>query len=433
MRRIMTGMAMAVLAAAALAGCGIGDDNSQKDSQKKVETPAALTGSITFQTWALKNDKFSPYFEKLISDFQTAHPGTKINWIDQPGDGYATKVTGQVTSGSLPDVVNLPPDVAHAVAKTGDLLDLAKNVPNLSTDYVQSAVKAYTYTDIGSGASSFGFPWYLGTDVNYWNKAMMAKAGLDAAKPPKTFDELVSQAKVMHDKSGGKDFLMSRPLGLPDIVNSGTPLMNADGSKFVFNTPKAAAVLDKYTDAFKKGYLPKNVLTGEYEGNSTLFTKQQVAWTTGAGNYIITMKQTNPSLAGKIVPSPALDTPPLYVQGLSVASKSKNLPLALAFAQFATNNDNQVAFIKLAEGFLPGSAASATDPMYSKTDGTPQGDASFFAYQSLKTAVNFTPPVWTDAMNTYLNQQIALAMNGKETADKALTNAVSKANQLLAQ
>jgi multiple sugar transport system substrate-binding protein len=432
MRRITAVSALAAAAVVALAGCGVGS-GSTGDSQQVVSTNAALSGSITFQTWSLKNDKFTPYFTKLVADFQAAHPGTTINWIDQPGDGYATKVTSQVTSGSLPDVVNLPPDIAHGVAKTGDLLDLTKNLPTLATDYVKSGLAAYVYPDTNSGGDSFGFPWYLGTDVSYWNKAMMARDGLDAAKPPKTFDELVAQAKTMHDNSGGKDFLMSRSPGLSDIVNSGTKLMSEDGKKFVFNTTGAAAMLGKYADAYKNGYLPPSILTNAYEGNSTLFNKQQVAWTTGTGYYIAGMQQSNPTLAPNIVPSPALDTAPLYVQGLSVASKSKNLPLALAFAKFATNDANQVAFVHLAKGFLPGSAASATNPEFSKSDGTPQGDAAVIAYKDMQTAVNFTPPVWTDAMNTILNQEIAKAMTGKETAQQALDSAVNQANALLTQ
>jgi len=433
MRRISAISAVAAAAMVALAACGTGSGKSSTDSQKVVSTTAALSGSITFQTWSLKNDKFTPYFTKLIADFQAAHPGTTINWLDQPGDGYATKVTSQVTSGSLPDVVNLPPDIAHAVAKTGDLLDLKKSVSTLETDYVKSGLTAYSYSDINGGGSDFGFPWYLGTDVSYWNKDIMAKDGLDAAKPPKTFDDLVAQAKIMHDKSGGKDFLMSRSPGLSDIVNSGTKLMSDDGKKFTFNTVGAAAMIDKYTDAFKNGYMPANVLDGKYEGNSSLFNKGQVAWTTGGGNYITSAQQSNPTLAANIVPSPALDTAPLYVQGLSVAAKSKNLPLALAFAQFATDDKNQVAFVDLAKGFLPGSAASASNPAYSKSDGTPQGDASVIAYKDMQTAVNFTPPVWTDAMNVFLNQEIAKAMTGKETAQQALDNAVNNANSLLTQ
>lgn len=419
--------AMAAIAlSVGLTACGIGGGSSGGD--QTVATGGPLKGEITFQTWSLKNDKFTPYFTKLVNDFQAQHPGTKINWIDQPGDGYPDKVSSQVTSGSLPDVVNLPPDIAYSVRQAGGLLDLNKNVPTLSKDYVQSGLNAYKYT---GGDGVYAFPWYLGTDVNYWNKALLQKDGLDPAKLPTTFDELVAQAKIMHDRSGGKDYLMSRAPGLLDITNSGTKIVSDDGKKFVFNTPAAVAVVQKYTDAFKAGYMPRDVLTKTYAGNSELFLKQVAGWTTGTGNYIQNTVQTNPTLAKQIVPSKAIGTPPLYVQGISVASKSKNPSLALTFALYVTNNANQTAFIKLAPGFLPGTTAAGADPAYSKSDGTPAGDAGVLAYESLKTAVNFQPPMWSSAMDTYLTQQIALAMTGKQTAKQALDNAVTKCNQLL--
>ncbi|WP_163507054.1 ABC transporter substrate-binding protein [Fodinicola acaciae] len=415
----------AILLSGGLAACGIGGGSG---GDQAVATGGPLKGEITFQTWSLKNDKFTPYFSKLVADFQRQHPGTKINWIDQPGDGYPDKVSSQVTSGSLPDVVNLPPDIAYAVQQAGGLLDLSKNVPTLAKDYVQSGLSAYKYP---AATGTYAFPWYLGTDVNYWNKALLQKDGLDPARLPTTLDELIAQAKTMHDRSGGKDYLMSRAPGLIDIVNSGTKIVSDDGKKFVFDTPAAIAVVDKYAAAYKAGYLPRDVLTKTYEGNSALFVKQVVGWTTGTGNYIQSTAQTNPNLAKQIVPSKAIGTPPLYVQGISVSAKSKNAPLALAFALYVTNNANQEAFIKLAPGFLPGTAAAGSDPAYSKSDGTPAGDAGVLAYESLKTAVNVTPPMWTSAMDTYFSQQVALAMTGKQTAKQALDNAVAKCNQLL--
>jgi ABC-type glycerol-3-phosphate transport system substrate-binding protein len=41
--------------------------------------------------------------------------------------------------------------------------------------------------------------------------------------------------------------------------------------------------------------------------------------------------------------------------------------------------------------------------------------------------------VWTDAMNTILNQEIGKAMTGKETAQQALDSVVNQANALLTQ
>jgi multiple sugar transport system substrate-binding protein len=144
------------------------------------------------------------------------------------------------------------------------------------------------------------------------------------------------------------------------------------------------------------------------------------------------VRQANPSLIPDIIPSPSFGPAYLNVQGVSVSSKSANLPLALAFAKFVTNNDNQVAFIKLAPGFLPGTTAAANDPSYSKSDGTNAGDAAVIAYQDMRHAIDYTPPVWVDQMNTDLNQQISLAISGQKSSQQALNDLVNQLNQLLA-
>jgi multiple sugar transport system substrate-binding protein len=423
--------AFGVAASLVLSGCGVGGGSGGGNSQQTVSSATALSGSIAFQTWSLKNATFTPYFTSLIKAFEKLHPGTTVNWIDQPGANYPDKVTSQVTSNSLPDVVNLPPDIAHTVAKTGGLLDLTKNDPSIAQTYVASGLSAYEYKDTGAGGDSIAFPWYLGTDVNYWNKAMLAKDGLSTTDLPTSLDQLIADAKIMHDKSGGKDYLMSRAPSLMDFANAGAPLLDSAGTAFAFNTPAAVKVLQQYTAAYQAGYLPSNVLTATYEGNSALFLKQEVAWTTGGGNYIQSTEQTNPSLVSSIVPSAAIGTAPLYVQGISVSSKSKNLTLALAFAEYVTNSANQAAFIQLAQGFEPGTKDASTPA--ATNDVGMQAQASAIAEKDVENGVNFTPPIWTSAMDTILNQQIALAMTGKESAKTALDNAVTRANELLDQ
>ncbi|HEY4023384.1 MAG TPA: extracellular solute-binding protein [Pseudonocardiaceae bacterium] len=426
-------LAVAACAASALlavAGCGVGGGSgSGADTSQTVAANGPIKGSITFQTWSLKNQTFTPYFTSLIKAFQAKYPGTTINWIDQPGDGYQQKVASQVTSKTLPDVVNLPPDIAYALATSGNLLDLSKNVPTLTQDYVQSGLKAYRYPGT---SGDYGLPWYLGAELNYWNKTLFIKDGLNPNSVPKTLDDLFTQAKTMHDGSAGKDYLISTVPGLNNVVQSGTPLMNPSDTKFIFNTPAVAALLDKYAAAFKAGYMPPDVLTNTYEGNNALFLKQEVAWTTGQGNEVSQVVQTNPSLAPNIIPSPSFGPANLNVQGISVSAKSTNLPLALAFAKYVTDNENQVAFIKLAPGFLPGTTAAANDPSYAKSDGTNAGNAAVIAYQDMQHAVDYTPPVWTDQMNTDFNQQTSLAISGQKSSKQALDDLVNQLNQLLA-
>jgi multiple sugar transport system substrate-binding protein len=425
MRKDWTRAAAVVAALAMTAGCGLG--GADTSSTPTAKATGAVTGTVSFQTWALK-PKFTDYVQGVIDAFEKKYPGVRVRWIDQPGDGYAEKVLSQASSGTLPDVTNLPPDFALPLVKQRLLLDVGASDAKLSADYVPGGVGAYTYRGF---TGTYGYPWYLNTDVNYWNAELMKKYGLDPEKPPANLDELIAQATIMHDKSGGKEFLMSRKPGLMDLVNAGIDVMAPDGKSFTFNTPEAAAILDKYRDAFKAGLMPRDVLTAKYEGNAKLFASETVAWTTGGGNYITSLATDNPSLAPKVVPSPAFGTPPLYVQGLSIPKSTKNLPAARALARWVTNAENQAAFAHLVNIF-PSTKSSADDPFFSKSDGTPSGDAKVMAFKELETARILQPVEVTQAMSDFIDQQFALAISGKASSRQALDDAVAKCDQLLA-
>ncbi|NUR83481.1 MAG: sugar ABC transporter substrate-binding protein, partial [Nonomuraea sp.] len=384
--------AVTTAAVLTLAGCGLGDTPAPAASQ--APQGGEVKGKVSLQTWSLK-PKFTDYVQGVIDAFQKKYPGVQVEWLDQPGEGYADKVLSQAASGTLPDVTNLPPDFALPLARQGLLADVSKADPKAAQEYVEGGLSAYTY---GGLDGVFGYPWYLNTDVNYWNSGLMKKYGLDPAKPPTTLDDLIAQAKTVHDKSGGKVFLMSRKPELMDLANAGVKIMSDDGKSFVFNTPEAAAVLDRYREAFKQGLLPKDVLTDAYAGNAKLFTEGKAAWTTGGGNFITTLAVDNPSLAPKVVATQAIGTPPLYVQGLSVSAKSKNPAAAVALARWVTSPDNQAAFAHLTSIF-PSTKASAGDPFFSKSDGTNAGDAKVIAFQSLARARMLTPVEVNDSIN----------------------------------
>ncbi len=206
--------------------------------------------------------------------------------------------------------------------------------------------------------------------------------------------------------------------------------MNADGTKFEFNTPEAAAMLDQYATAFKNGLMPKSVLSSDYLGNSLLFTKGEVAWTTGGATSIPDFERDNPSLKGSVVASPALDISPLYAQGLAVSANSKNQATAVALAKWMTNAENQAAFAHLVNVF-PSTIESAKDPFFSKSDGTPASDAKVIAFKALETAKNMQPYEVNSAMSDYANQQIALAIRGDISSQEALDKAVERLNEML--
>ncbi|MEO3796216.1 extracellular solute-binding protein [Nonomuraea sp. B10E15] len=430
MRRYWAGLAVL---AVTIAGCGLG--GAEPDQAAPVTgATGEVKGKVSLQTWALK-PKFTDYVQGVIDGFEKEYPGTEVEWLDQPAEGYSEKVLTQAAGGSLPDVVNLPPDFAFPLVKQGVLLDVGpadqwadqQADQKLADVYVPGGLEAYRYPGV---QGTYGFPWYLNTDVNYWNAELLTENGLDPEKPPASLDELIAQARTVKEKSGGKVYLMSRKPELGDLANAGVPMMTPDGTRFAFNTPQAVALLDRYREAYKEGLLPRDVLTDTYAGNAKLFTEGTVAWTTAGGNFITSLATDNPTLAPKVVPSPAIGTPPLYVQGLSISKRTGNAPAALALARWVTNAENQAAFAHLVNIF-PSTKASADDPFFSKSDGTRSGDAKVIAFTSLAKAKVLEPVQVTEAMKKFVRQQFALAISGEATSEEALDAAVAKCDELL--
>ena len=165
--------AAAVAVVLPLSACGSGgDDSGSTDASGKVE------GSITFQTWNLRAN-FKPYFDGLVEDFEKKYPGTHVKWIDQPGEGYADKISADAAGGTLPDVVNVSPDLVAPLAKAGLALDLDKAAPKYKKEYL--AGRLGEPPDTGHGRH-VRLPLVPQHRPLFYNKGLFKKAGLDAVQ-----------------------------------------------------------------------------------------------------------------------------------------------------------------------------------------------------------------------------------------------------------
>lgn len=417
---------IAAATALALAGCTGAPAGGGGDAGA-VDTSGELSGTIQFQTWSLKNEKFTSYFEDLIAAFEEEHPDVKVDWIDQPGDGYQDKILSQANSNTLPDVLNLPPDIAFPLVKAGKLLDLDKANPELKDQYNEGGWAAYSQFSGVEG--TYGLPWYLGSDESWWNMEQLEPYGITEADLPTTTDEWLELAEQVAADSDGKVKVVSSMPGLDTFVAAGIPIMEDDGT-FVFNTPEAVEIVQKYADAYAAGAMPAESLTGSYGGNAEMYLQGKVAYATGGSGFAGDLRTKAPTLLEKTVATPRPGTPPLFVQGINVAADSKNKAAALAFAEFVTNQENQIEFAKLAVGFAPGTAEGAEEVISAVGDDLDpaQAKAMQVMFDALKDA-KATPFQWTGAMTDYLNQQMALAIRGDATAEETLDKIVDYANQ----
>lgn len=418
--------AISAVCALALTACTGGGTDKKDDSSAAGKGEVA--GDITFQSWSLKNDRFTPYFEKIIADFEKANPKVKVKWVDQPGDGYEDKILQQANSNELPDVINLPPEFAYKLAQVDMLADLEKADKKGLEAYVENATDAYRYPKMDG---QFGYPWYLGTDLNWYNTDLLKKANIDASKLPENLDDLFAMATKVAKATNGEVKMISDVPRTGTLSSAGVEIIK-DG-KFVFNSPEAVKVVQRYKDAYAAGAMPAEALNADYLGNSHLYKAGKTAWTTASAGFASELEKEAPSLLTTTVTTPRIGHPPLFIQGISVSKNSKSPEAALAFAKFLTNNENQIEFVKIAQGFFPGTKEGNANPtsFTSVVKNELQKKATEAAAKALPDATPEYPIQFTYDMDKYLKQQMALAVKGELGVQEALDKAVEYANKNL--
>ncbi|MFC7302648.1 ABC transporter substrate-binding protein [Streptomyces monticola] len=423
-RRTATATAVAVTSALVMTACGSSGGSDGSDSAAgKVE------GTVKFQTWNLRTE-FRDYFEGVIADFEKKYPGTKVEWIDQPAEGYADKLSADAAGGTLPDVVNVSPDLAHPLAKAGLALDLDKAAAKYRDEYLDGAWKSHRMPGL---EGTYAFPWYLNTGPMFYNKKLFKDAGLDPEKPPTTYDQLFKDAGDMAEKSDGRIAMLANAPAIEDFGRYGARLMDAKGTKFTFNEPEGVELLKKYKELYDAGALDSQALTNKAEAAGRKFQQQSIAMNPGSAHDLETFRAEAPSLYKNLGITPAVNNTGkdnMYVQGLMVNRQSEVKPAAVAFAHFVTNAKNQMDFAHEVAVF-PSTKGSLDDPYFTEDDGKDETRVRVAAAKSLKTAVNYTPVLFSEQMKTALRNEVAKAMQGKKSPKQALDDAVAECDRLL--
>ncbi|MCW7944793.1 ABC transporter substrate-binding protein [Streptomyces hygroscopicus] len=408
-----------------LNACGSSDGGGSTDASGKVE------GDITFQTWNLRAN-FKSYFEGLVAGFEKKYPGTHVKWIDQPAEGYADKISADAAGGTLPDVVNVSPDLVAPLAKAGLALDLDKAAAPYKPEYLDGAWSSHR---IPGMTGTYAFPWYLNTGPLFYNKRLFKEAGLDPNKPPKTYADLFADALQMAKQSNGRVATLANVPTVEDFGRYGVELMNEQGTAFAFNDTKGIELLTRYKELYDAKALDPEALTATPESSGRKFLTEAVAMNPGSALDLGNFKKQAPGLYRNIGITDQITSTGhvnMYVMGVMVNSRTKHTPAAVAFAHYVTDAQNQMSFAKKVAIF-PSTAGSLDDPYFTKGDGTDETRVRIAAATSLKSAVNYTPVLFSEQMKTALRNEVAKALQGKERPKAALDNAVRACDQLLKQ
>lgn len=412
----------------------MGCSNKTEGQTSKSASAAPATSTVdeakpvTVEFWTISlQPTFTDFFNGLIKTYEEKNKNVKIKWVDLPYDAIQQKLITASAGGNSPDVVNLNTQMALTLAGKNALVDLHKEAtPEQNSIYIETL-----YNSAKIGESVYAFPWYASPSVMIYNKALFEKAGIKST--PKTYEEAFGLAKTMKDKTGA---YLYNPIEFTQILFlDGVSILSPDKKKAAFNNADTLSVLNKYKPATVSGELPKSKW-GVWDNELKLFETGKLAIINSSGSSIARIKDEAPDVYKNIgIAEPMTGKAGIVLDplmNLVVPSASKNKKEAIAFANYITNDENQLEFCKKVAIF-PSTAKAAADP-YFKSDSTSlEGIARGICADSLSKSADISLGVENQVeIQDAINKISEASIMGNTDPQKAITDAETKVNTILA-
>lgn len=274
----------------------------------------ALAQELTVWDWKSGDPVTASYYDKAKSDFETAHPGVTINYVVQPHDQYYTLLGTALASNAGPDVILL-----HGGAQTKERIGALVKLDGTAADIKAELVGTEDFT--GADGGLYALPLTLQGFVVYYNKKLYADAGLDAEKPPQSWDELKAVCEAIKAKGAAPCFAMGNKEGFGAefffssvAATSLTAEEQADfaAGKLKWSSPQIKAILQAWVDTAAWGWYPEGAnSTAKFMDEYEQFMRGEGANTIGLMSDVAHWKQFDEFLGAENVgvfrhPSPTV-------------------------------------------------------------------------------------------------------------------------------
>lgn len=434
-KKLLSTLLCAAMAVSMLAGCGGSDSNAAADNSTAsdaTETTASADNQasgedVTIEFWTIDlKAAFGDFFNDMIAQYESENPGVTVNWTDVPYGDIQSKLVTSVAGGAAPDVVNLNTQFTLTLAGQGALVDLNKE----ATDEQKSIYIPDLWDSAKIGDSVYAFPWYASPDIMFYNQELFDKAGIEV---PTTFDEALEEAEEFYNKTGAYLFMPDEFFNI--LFEEGIDVLNADKTA-AFNTQETVDLLNKYKEYTDKGVIPKTKW-GDWDEMLKLFESGKLAIVSSSGSSLSRIKDEAPDIYEKV----GVSTPLTGKNGLSrnplmnlvVPEASKNHEAAIAFANYVTNDANQLAFCKEVSIF-PSTTAASEDPYFTSDTATLEGQASAMSAKASLTSKDFSLGIGDQSnIQTAVDKAYEAAITNGDDVQTALDQAEADVNGILAE
>jgi alpha-1,4-digalacturonate transport system substrate-binding protein len=420
MRRLAPLAAVATAGVMLLSACGGGSGSG------------GTSKSLTF--WISTVPGQDAGWKKMVAQYKK-ETGVNLKLVNIPYDGYTTKLHNAAQANSLPDVAAVP---ALDPIWSSKLIDL-KSIANNATNKINANFLAKD-----SSGKVLAIPSDVTASGMFINKTLFEKAGVSFPTSPAktwTWDDFIKAANEVREKTKSKYSLTfdQSPSRLRAMVyEMGGQYVHADDSgKFSVDaaTKKAVNTFVGWND---DKTMPKSVWTSGADPSAMFQSGDVVAYWSGVWQ-VASFADSIKKFQWASVPTPAQPVQASDVNsgGLTVGFNN-NADASAAATKFLSWLYEPAHYQALCEasGFLP--VESGLTPKYPF-----KSEAAQAAYKLYNESIPLYAPIsgyFSSAQSNWVlkgktltedptKTELGKAINGQQSADKALENIVAGYNQ----
>lgn len=420
MRRLVPLAAVASAGALLLSACGGGGDSG------------GTSKSLTF--WISTVPGQDAGWKKMVAQYKK-EAGVDVKLVNIPYDGYTAKLHNAAQANSLPDVAAVPALDPIWSSKLVDLKSIANNATNKINPNFLAKDSSGKVLAIPSDVTASGM---------FINKSLFEKAGVSFPTSPAktwTWDDFIKAANEVREKTKAKYSLTfdQSPSRLRAMVyEMGGQYVHADDSgKFSVDaaTKKAVNTFVGWND---DKTMPKSVWTSGADPSAMFQSGDVVAYWSGVWQ-VPAFAESIKKFEWASVPTPAQPVQASDVNsgGLTVGFNN-NADASAAATKFLSWLYEPAHYQALCEasGFLP--VESGLNPKYPF-----KSEAAQAAYKLYNESIPLYAPIsgyFSSAQSNWVlkgktltedptKTELGKAINGQQSADKALENIVAGYNQ----
>ncbi|WP_208585683.1 ABC transporter substrate-binding protein [Gracilibacillus suaedae] len=298
-------------------------------------------------------------YNKLISDFEMAHPNININMEEIEYNNYEVKLRTEIVTGTGPDIMAIDSPNLALYANAGILLSLdpfVKEDVDIRDDFPESIIEGLTYQN-----EIYLMPIVESSIALYYNRHIFEEAGVpfpdESPVKPMTWEETIEIAKAVQNKEQGVYGIdPAQGFGngespayfkLPFLWQFGASVVSSDGSTAsgYLDSDEALTALQFYQDLYHK----EGVAALELPEKA--FENDQLAMTV-LGSWAVSELDKNGFILGEdfgIAPLPKADKQvvPNGSWALGISSETEYPEEAWKFIRYVTSYEGMKKYVTI--------------------------------------------------------------------------------------